>query len=138
MNFLGADFAQLFRGCLVQVWYHWPRRHNIFSTAQNFTREIRLKIRVCVCKRKMIFTKTIYEIRKALVMSCGFHDVSYAFLSLKPIPLKSSPPPLLSFYDGKEINSKIKDVLCFAKFSNPARYVYANTAPFLMISCIQL
>ena len=49
-------------------------------------REIRLKIRVCVCKRKMIFTKTIYEIRKALVMSCGFHDVSYAFLSLKPFP----------------------------------------------------
>ena len=38
--------------------------------------------------------------------------------------------PKLSFYDGKEINSKIKDVLRFAKFSNPARYVYANTAPF--------
>ena len=60
------------------------------------------------------------------------------FSLVETIPLKSSPPPLLSFYDGKEINSKIKDVLCFAKFSNPARYVYANTAHFLMISCIQL
>ena len=32
------------------------------------------------------------------------------FSLVETIPLKSSPPPLLSFYDGKEINSKIKDV----------------------------
>ena len=59
-TFWGQILPQLFRGCLVQVWYHWPRRHNIFSTAQNFTRERSVSRSVSVFAKERWFSQKLF------------------------------------------------------------------------------